>query len=222
MSKSDEPKKRSRAPAPITPLRGTGGIVQIPKSASRPDWKFWLTQKTVALWEAAYLTYGIDPESDNYRDIRSFGIENEKVAKRARTLENHLGNLNTQTPLLAVVALGLSLGWRRMPLKLGRLAIADVVGTRTETNTSTNVKSTDLVAAVGSNAANKWQDEARRVADKLHHHDKANGAHSSIRDIADRVAQDLRGRGILGPRGPLRGNSIMREALQGGKWKRPF
>jgi len=40
------------------------------------------------------------------------------------------------------------------------------------------------------------------------------------RDIAERVARRLRERGINGPRGPLSGGTILREALQGGRWKR--
>ncbi|MDA1055870.1 MAG: hypothetical protein O3C40_36250, partial [Planctomycetota bacterium] len=129
MSKPGEPKKPSRAPAPITPIRGTGGAVQIPESASIPDWKFWRTMKTVALWQAAYLTWGIDPDEDSRRDIESFGISDEKVAKRVRTLENHFGNMNTQKTLSDIFDFGLSVNWE-MPSEL-----KVVVATTSKANT---------------------------------------------------------------------------------------
>ena len=66
-----------------------------------------------------------------------------------------------------------------------------------------------------------WQTTARTIADELHEKDKLAGAHSSITDIADRVAVELRARGIHGTRAaPLAGTTVLREALQGKKWKR--
>lgn len=59
----------SKAPAPITPLRGTSftpyGIITIqpPKLPPEPDWKFWLHMPEVKLWQAVALSMNIDPDS---------------------------------------------------------------------------------------------------------------------------------------------------------------
>ena len=56
-----------------------------------------------------------------------------------------------------------------------------------------------------------WRISRHRLAEEL---EKVNTG------FADRVAGRLRERGINGPRGPLSGATIMREALQAGRWKR--
>lgn len=65
-----------------------------------------------------------------------------------------------------------------------------------------------------------WPEQARAIADEIDAIDAKGHAHDSISSIANRVAEEMRARGIAGPRGPLTGNTVMREALQGGKWKR--
>ncbi|MBS0348955.1 MAG: hypothetical protein JSR69_21100 [Proteobacteria bacterium] len=66
-----------------------------------------------------------------------------------------------------------------------------------------------------------WQDQVREIADELHRKDLKAGAWSSIEDISERVAAEAIKRGILGSRGKLTAANIRREALQGGRWKRP-
>ncbi|CAJ6125616.1 Uncharacterised protein [Burkholderia pseudomallei] len=66
-----------------------------------------------------------------------------------------------------------------------------------------------------------WCEEARRIADELHLRDRTNGTYDSLTHLAERVAEEMRSRDINGPRGPLIASTIRREALQGGKWKRP-
>jgi hypothetical protein len=73
----------------------------------------------------------------------------------------------------------------------------------------------------GTNPSAIWQAEARRCADRLHLKDKKAGAHSSSADLAERIAEDFRARGIDGRHGPLTGATILREAIQGKKWNRP-
>ena len=65
-----------------------------------------------------------------------------------------------------------------------------------------------------------WQEQARAIADELHQRDYACGGHDSLTNLAERIALEMRKRKINGPRGPLRGTTILKEALQGGKWKR--
>lgn len=69
-------------------------------------------------------------------------------------------------------------------------------------------------------APDDWKVQARAIADEIDDADAKAGAHDGLRGIADRVAKRLRERGINGPRGPLSGGTILREALQGGRWKR--
>lgn len=69
-------------------------------------------------------------------------------------------------------------------------------------------------------APDDWKVQARAIADELDAIDANAVCFSSMTDIAGRVAKRLRERGINGPRGPLSGGTILREALQGGRWKR--
>jgi hypothetical protein len=65
-----------------------------------------------------------------------------------------------------------------------------------------------------------WRDRARVIADELDDRDTQAGAYDSVSSLADRVAYRMRELEIHGPRGPLSGPTILREALQGKKWKR--
>lgn len=65
-----------------------------------------------------------------------------------------------------------------------------------------------------------WTHLAREIADGLHEKDTKCGAFSSLRDIAERVQVEMRTRQFHGPRGPLSSATILREALQGGRWIR--
>jgi hypothetical protein len=66
-----------------------------------------------------------------------------------------------------------------------------------------------------------WHDHARAEADKLHLRDMKNGAYDSLTNLSQRVATALKEAGVMGPRGPLSASTIMREALQSDRWKRP-
>jgi hypothetical protein len=65
-----------------------------------------------------------------------------------------------------------------------------------------------------------WTIHTRQIADELDLKDEQTGAWSSLHDMAGRVAEIAAERKIKGPQGPLTGGNILREALQGGKWKR--
>lgn len=71
------------------------------------------------------------------------------------------------------------------------------------------------------NASFSWRDRVREIADEIHLRDMRAGAWSSNSDIAARVAIEAMQRGVTGPRGQLTEGNILREALQGGRWKRP-
>ena len=65
-----------------------------------------------------------------------------------------------------------------------------------------------------------WHHEARTIADEFDETDAKAGAYDSVSHIAERVETEMRKRKIQGPRGPLSWKTILREALQGGKWNR--
>ena len=65
-----------------------------------------------------------------------------------------------------------------------------------------------------------WKVQARAIADEHDAADKKSGCYDSLTNMADRVAKSMREREIYGPRGPLGGKTVLREALQGGKWSR--
>jgi hypothetical protein len=74
-------------------------------------------------------------------------------------------------------------------------------------------------AGPSSDAA--WMNEARRIADELQEIDVSTGSHTSIRDMAKRVAEKMGRKKFFGPRGAkLSEGTILREALQGGRWVR--
>jgi hypothetical protein len=83
-------------------------------------------------------------------------------------------------------------------------------------------ETTELRQEVGhqDSTCDDWRVQARAIADELDAIDANAKSFSSVTDIAGRVAKRLRERGIEGPRGPLSGGTVLREALQGGKWKR--
>lgn len=56
------------------------------------DWHFWQNMNEVKLWEAAYLACNINPETDNYRDIKSFGTGNNKIDKLLLLLKSNLSD----------------------------------------------------------------------------------------------------------------------------------
>jgi hypothetical protein len=69
--------------------------------------------------------------------------------------------------------------------------------------------------------ARSWQERARAIADEVDAVDARTTAFRSLRDMADRVAQELRREGVLSnERLPLSRGTVLREALQGGRWKR--
>lgn len=78
-----------------------------------------------------------------------------------------------------------------------------------------------MAACPNAGAVKPWQESAREIADHLDRRDKGLGTHDSITGMAERVAVEMRTRGIHGPRGPLSGGTIKREALQGKRGSEP-
>lgn len=79
----------------------------------------------------------------------------------------------------------------------------------------------NLEMDTGASSEITWQERARQIADTLHLRDVANGAWSSLNDLADRVSKAMVAEKKHGPQGPLSWGTVKREALQGKKWIRP-
>jgi hypothetical protein len=66
---------------------------------------------------------------------------------------------------------------------------------------------------------NNWEDQARLIADECFDADTKNGSRDSLKGYSERVMDKMQERGIRGPRGIVANpKTVMREALQGGKW----
>lgn len=66
-----------------------------------------------------------------------------------------------------------------------------------------------------------WQEEARLEADKIHLESSSLGYRLGAKEIAGKVSERLAERDIEGPHGRLTDGNILRESLQGERWKRP-
>lgn len=109
-----------------------------------------------------------------------------------------------------------------LPTDLESIVMAGFDSTNTGPNKQRPPVSTDNQTEATEEKAMTWQDRARAIADELDKTDKACGAHDSLKSISERVAERMRALGEKGRglRGPLSAATILREALQGGKWKR--
>lgn len=102
---SNKPVQVTKAPPPITPLRG-GSNYRRPRvtTAKAPDWKTWQHYPKVEVWQACALALNIDPDSMKREYswmAESHIIENESFPsdehadsfdKLSRLLEANLGN----------------------------------------------------------------------------------------------------------------------------------
>jgi hypothetical protein len=68
-------------------------------------------------------------------------------------------------------------------------------------------------------AAPEWQAKAREIADEIHKRHLSMDIQGTLDNYAEKVAAELRKRGIAGPRGEwLSANTVKRDALQGTRW----
>lgn len=208
------------------------------RATSLPDWDLWRHMPSVALWQFCALSLDFDPDSLEVRpggwmspggrlSFEPCSFPSDELAatfdKRYRVLDGQeyraTGRDYDDVDLAVCAAWALSIGWD-IPAELRALAAcADV---REQPPGSTTLGTQKQAELSGSPESRGWQEVARTIADELDKKDAIAGAHDSVTSIADRIAAELRARGISGPRAPLSGNTILREALQGGKWKRKW
>lgn len=211
-----KPLQVSNAPSPITPLRGGNYIARTPP---KPDWDFWRHKIEVKPWEAVWLSFDIDPDSQEYRDI-----QNDKTAsKRIRLLVDHLsqrqGTLNMGDSSLHGVRLSEFAAWCAhigydVPPELARLAKA----------TPQAAPKVDAVPAkpeavpVAIPSVLEWQATARQIAEKILKEKPS----LNVEQIADKTHKEMidrKGKGETGMTG--RGgkvpsaDTIKRHALTG-------
>jgi len=128
----------SKAPPPITPLRGSTSYSPPENTAKAPDWDFWRAMRKVNEQQACALSLNIDPDSGPSFPTKE---SNEKFDKRLRLLRanrydreiftlpmtKHSGLLPNEIYLSEFAAWGLSLGWSDMPQELAAMAQGQAV-----------------------------------------------------------------------------------------------
>lgn len=114
---------------------------------SNVDWGFWKHKTSVKQWQAAFLSCGIDPDTQRYRDIEHYGLDNEKVSKRLRLLKDNshlrvffspstinIGDANlSHVKLSEFAAWCLHIGYD-IPIELETLAKVPDMGSATQTD----------------------------------------------------------------------------------------
>ena len=217
-----EVRKVPSAPPPITPVRGSASSWEGRPLAIPPSWDEWAMMDAVTVYEAAALSLDLEPRRHGPNDRYSFPNDQtvDKFWMRCRIIEegdwHALGRSEYRVSLPAFAAWAVAKGME-IPAELRALAAC---GEARQPAASTALGAHEQTESSGKSESRGWQEVARTIADELHKADANSRAHDSLRNIAERVAVELRTRRINGPRGPLSGNTVLREALQGGKWKR--
>lgn len=134
------------------------------------DWNFWRHKTEVHLWQAAFLSCNIDPDSESYRDIKHYGIDNAEVNKRLRLLKDNkslrqffsAGTLNMGDSNLSGVRLVEFAAWCAhigydIPPELAALAKA-------VTQAAPKVEGVTDTTPSGDG----WKANARQIGEKIH------------------------------------------------------
>lgn len=135
---SIHPSNISRAPAPISPLKGGSTYSRPAITSKAPDWDFWRAMRKVDDRQACALSLNIEPDSS-----LAFPTEKlkEEFDKRIRLLRSNINDHKIFTPqmtkhsglglgelyLSEFAAWGLSLGWDDMPQELKTIAPSPAV-----------------------------------------------------------------------------------------------
>ena len=222
--KPKPPRKLSKAPPPIEPLRGGYGV-QARRDPPAIDWHHWTVQKEVRLWEAVFLSLGLNPEiRDHYsRFIEYASPETSRsINKRLTTLKQYLTDRTHFSPctlnigdsnlhgvhLPEFAAWCARVGYRDLPNELAAIANAPaLVSAQPQPSRETATAGTD------------WKAKAREIADELYDRDTTLNCRNSLNGYASKVMDEMQRRGIKGPRGIIDNvNTVQREALQGALW----
>ena len=206
---------------------------------TKPDWAVWLHIPKVTTWQACALSLDVEPNSITPKRKSPFGHSElvfaslgfpnkecwDEFQKRHFVLSN---NVNETIQSLGVhpdvdthiFRLADFVSWARTVVKWE--LPSELTQMSTPSAHSGNVQANDAgqITVKAVTKAN-WHAHARAIADELHLIDARTGAHCSLNEMGDRVAEKMRKRGIEGPNGPVSGATVKRQALQGGRWVRP-
>jgi len=100
---TDEKFKVSKAPPPITPIRGNSYVPQKPKDERLPRWNKWRLIPEVKKWEAIALSLNIEPDKIKTSSTAWMGAEHpfdegEEFNDRLAVLRANSGRANFPTP----------------------------------------------------------------------------------------------------------------------------
>ena len=198
-------------------------------SDEKPDWEFWKNKNTVKLWEAAFLSCGIDPDSQSYRDILSFGLDNQKAEKclrllkdslflpqffRPETLVLNISDSNLHSVPMAEFAAWCILVDLKIPPELAALAKASQQAALT-------VKVKPVPVAMPS--GDDWRVKARTITDRVALERYTRGEREiTARNICDAVATELgKDSTTHGNRGQRSSGNVRNNVLKGWKFTPP-
>lgn len=220
MSSND--RRATKAPPPISPVSGRSAFVPRRPAATPPKWERWALLDSVLPWEAAALFVGIEPRSINQWKRETFPDDDtfERFEWYVRIIKSRIpatlhSSSSVSLPDLASWAISKGMD---IPPELCSMAEAAPVGAM-----PIEAPPPEATAGPEQEQAAKpkdWTEQARAIADEIDAIDAKAGAYDGVKNISGRVAVTMRERGIRGPRGPIAGSYVMRNALQGGKWKR--
>lgn len=237
----------SKAPPPITPLRGSGSLSNVrspERNNTLPKWAVWKYTPEVEAWQACALALSVDPNKmerhpQNWMlpgaDIflpESF--PSDEIASHFATLmqiakSNRLENIHLKIDLpnfakwCAPVVHDVT--GRDIPPELA--ALATTAKQATPFSDATPAAKVEAVPVV-TVSVDGWEVQARAIADECFDKDTKGNCRDSLArkkgnkivgGYSFRVMELMQERGIKGPRGIIDNPAtIMREALQGEKW----
>jgi hypothetical protein len=198
--------------------RATDFSHRLPKKA---NWAAWSNSHMLKLRDAVALSLDFEPDS--------VSMEHREFATRLKVAVAHFRSrrilkLNMRTSSLASqhalteVWVPHFAAWARvkpkwhLPPELAAIAQPRLSAAAREQAGSDQRR----VARAGG-----WQEAVRQLASEMHLEDLKAGLLSSTKEIAERVAVAAAKLSIIGPRGELSAQNILRAALHGGRWTRP-
>lgn len=220
---------QSQAMTPITPVRSNAGPdLSLQHVFTSPYWGKWQLLDHTLLWKAACLAADIEPPADGLEiwyeaQLADFPERFQLVWQviNADRVLSRLATVNISGRMLHQVDIG---GFAQWAIAKG-LDIPDALRKRVPSSDEPTSALPKIAVASTPSAAEpaqrSWQDEARIEADKAHLEATRLGYELTNKQISEKVSAALRARGIQSSRGILTAPNILREVLQGGRWRRP-
>lgn len=229
----------SKAPPPITPIRGNNYVPQKPKDERLPRWNKWRLMPEVKMWEAIALSLNVEPDKIKTSSTAWMGAEHpfdegEEFNDRLAVLRANSGRANFPTPCTLNMGEWYSCGVRLNEFSSWALSVTEwglppelvamaktsekQTGAPAETNTRPAAKGEAVPGT--SPSGDGWIVKAREFAKEYLDRHKVQYLFPSQPDVCGYVEGKLRENNIYGSHGkPPSASYIARNAIQGEWWK---